>query len=248
MFRRIMSTMLLAVLVFSAAGCNISDNKDKNKYTATVESDSFYIASQVSGQITEVNVSQGDKITAGKVAAKLDSRSYELQKKEAEGSLKAAKSKLDELPQNASQSLKDAAQGTVDQAQAAVDLAQLQIDNTSIKAQNDGVITEVFLHKGEICSQGMNIAKEIDENNKFIKIYLEESKRKSVKDGDKLKLYDGDKLIGKAVIVYISPESEFTPKNTETKSEKEKTLFQIKAKLEDNVNANIGMLIDAEVD
>lgn len=112
----------------------------------------------------------------------------------------------------------------MDQAQAAVALAQLQIDNTNIKAKNDGVITEVFLHKGEICSQVMNIAKVIDENNKFIKIYVEESKRNSVKSGDKLRLFDGDKFIGKAEIVYISPESEFTPKNTETKTKKRKLL------------------------
>lgn len=248
MLKKVISSTLLLTLLFAAAGCNLSGNKSNNKYSSTVEADSFYISSQISGQVTELDISQGDKIKTGQLAAKLDSKAYELQKNEAQGSLKIARSKLDELPQNASQSMKDAAQGAVDQAQAAVDLAQLQIDNTNIEAKNDGVITEVFLHKGEICSQGMNIAKVIDADNKFIKIYVEESKRNNVKPGDKLRLFDGDKFIGKAGIVYISPESEFTPKNTETKNEKEKTLFEIKAKLEDNVNANIGMLIDAEVD
>lgn len=134
----------------------------------------------------------------------------------------------------------------MDQAQAAVALAQLQIDNTNIKAKNDGVITEVFLHKGEICSQVMNIAKVIDENNKFIKIYVEESKRNSVKSGDKLRLFDGDKFIGKAEIVYISPNLNSHLKIQKQKRKREN--FEIKAKLEDNVKANIGMLIDAEVD
>lgn len=248
MLKKIICTALLLTLISGAAGCNLTDNKSNNRYTATVEADSFYISSQVSGQVTEIDISQGDKVKAGEIAAKLDSKAYVLQKKESEGSLKIAQSKLDELPQNASQSLKDAAQGAVDQAQAAVDLAQLQIDNACIKVQNDGIVTDVFLHKGEICGQGMNIAKVIDENSKYVRIYIEESKRNHVKSGDKLKLYDGDKLIGNAVVVFISPESEFTPKNTETKSEKEKTLFEIKARLEDNVNASIGMLIDAEVD
>lgn len=89
-----MSTALLFTLLFAAAGCNLSDNKNNNKYSSTVEADSFYISSQVSGQVTELDISQGDKIITGQLVAKLDSKAYELQKNEAQGSLKIAKVSL----------------------------------------------------------------------------------------------------------------------------------------------------------
>jgi HlyD family secretion protein len=245
MFKKLFVLFLTCTIGISAAGCSINAKEDKNKYTATVEAESFYIPAEISGKINEVYVEQGSNIKAGEKVAAIDIRVYELQKKQAEAGLQLAKLKLEDLPSSAKDNVKEQAQAAVDQAQAAVDLAQLQIDKALVVSANDGVISDVFINKGEMASAGMNIAKAIDLKNKYIKVYVEESKRNSVKLGGSIEIYSNDKKLADGNIEYIAPESEFTPKNVETKSDKEKTVFEVKIKLAESSELSTGMLVDA---
>lgn len=245
MFKKLFVLFLTCTIGISASGCSLNAKDDKNKYTATVEAESFYIPAEVSGRINEVYLEQGSNIKAGEKVAAIDTKGYELQKKQAEASLQLAKLKLDDLPSSTKDNIKEQAQAAVDQAQAAVDLAQLQIDKALVVSVNDGVISDIFIHKGEMASAGMNIAKAIDLKNKYIKVYVEESKRNSVKLGGTIEIYANDKKLTDGKIAYVAPESEFTPKNVETKSDREKTVFETKIKLDEAVELSTGMLVDA---
>ncbi len=247
MIRRIVSFILAAAVAFGAVGCSFGTKEDKDKYTATVEAESFYIPAEINGKITELSISQGDTIKAGQKLAQMETKSYELQKQQAEAVLTLAKLKLEDISDKAKDNVKEQAKAAVDQAQAAVDLVQLQIDKAQISASREGTVSDIFVHKGEIAAAGVNIAKAIDLKNKYIKVYIEEEKRGIVKLGDIIPIYSADKKLAEGKVIYISPQSEFTPKNVEKKSDREKTVFEIKLSISEGSELSPGMLVDVEI-
>ncbi|GFP78353.1 HlyD family secretion protein [Clostridium fungisolvens] len=242
MIKKIFSFILL-LTTLSLAGCSTNKTSNNNIYTGTVESENFNISSEVTGKVNEINISDGSPVKSGDKVIQVDSKSYELQKQQAEAALRIAKAKQSDIPDTAKTSIKEEAQGAIDQAQASVDLAKLQIEKTSITSSIDGNVTEILVHKGDLVTPGMNVAKVTDLKNKYIKIYIEESKRSKVKLNSSLTIKFNDKT-EKGKITYISDQSEFTPKNVETKDDKEKTLFEVKLKLDDSSTATPGLMAD----
>jgi HlyD family secretion protein len=242
--KRISLTLMSILVAFMFTGCNVSKEGEDNRYTATVESDSYNISTEIGGKTSKINLVQGQEVKQGEKVAHIETKLYELQKKQAAIALNSAKLKKDSLPSNATDNMIKQADNVIEASQNAVDLAQLQIDNTDIKSEFNGVVTEVFVNKGEMVTPGMNIAKVINNNEKHAQIYVEESRRHEIKLGQELSIYFNDKEIGKGKITFISPVSEFTPKNTETKEGKEKTVFQVKLSLINNENIVPGMMVD----
>jgi HlyD family secretion protein len=242
--KKIRLALMSLLMIFMFTGCNVAKEGEDNRYTATVESDSYNISTEIGGKMSKINLVQGQEVKPGEKAAQLETKLYELQKKQAEIALDFAKLKKDSLPSNATDNMIKQADNGIEAAQNAVNLAQLQIDKTDIKSEFSGIVTEVFVNKGEMVTPGMNIAKVINNKEKSAQIYVVESKRNKVKLGEELGIYFNDKEIGKGKIVFISPISEFTPKNTETKEGKEKTVFQVKLSLVNNENIVPGMMID----
>ena len=242
--KKISLTLMGVVVIFMVTGCNALKEGEDNRYTATVESDSYNISTEIGGKLSLVNLVQGKQIKQGQKVAGIETKLYGLQKKQAEIALNSAKIKKESLPSNSTDNMIKQADNGIEASQNAVDLAQLQIDKADIKSEFNGVVKEVFVNKGEMVTPGMNIAKVINNKEKFAQIYVEESKRSEIKLGEELGIYFNDKEIGKGKITFISPVSEFTPKNTETKAGKEKTVFQVKLSLVDNEKIVPGMMID----
>lgn len=208
---------------------------------------SYTISTEVTGKIIEIHLNPGDSISQGQIIAQIDPQVYEVQKAQALANLSLAKAQQSGITENPKESMKSQAQASIDQAQAGLDIAELQVSKCNVVSQSDGVIEEVYVNRGEIVSAGMNIAKVLDINNRYVKIYVEESRRNNIKLRQNVLLYVDNKSIGKGTIEYIAPESEFTPKNTETKSEKNKTVFQVKVKLDSNVDAAPGAMVDVDM-
>ncbi|MDP4144218.1 MAG: HlyD family efflux transporter periplasmic adaptor subunit [Bacillota bacterium] len=248
MIKKIMLGSFILLLSFNFVGCASSNTAiDKNMYSATVEANTFNIMAETTGKITDLSIGQGDSINQDQSIAKLDSSTYDIQKRQAQGALDSAKASLASLPDNAKDSQKQQMQGNIDQAQAGVDLAQLQIEKCTIKAQASGMIEDIYINKGEVVSAGTNIAKVIDGNSKYIRIYVEESKRNDIKQNGKVPIYEDNKKICDGVITFIASQSEFTPKNVETKNTKDKTVFEVKIKLDSNSGVSPGAMVYAEI-
>ncbi|MFZ7120819.1 MAG: HlyD family secretion protein [Eubacteriaceae bacterium] len=237
--------IVFIILMVCFSGCK-NESESTDNYTGTVECESYYISSELSSKVIEIFVAQGDEINEGDEIAQLDIEMYKIQVKQAQGALKIAKAKKADLPSNVSDELEVQAQGAIEQAQAAVELAELQSSKGSIISSIDGIVAEVFIHKGELATTGVNIIKILDINNKYVKIYIEEENRDKVKLGQKLNVIINNNT-EEGEIIYISPESEFTPKNIETKDDKSKTLFQVKLKLEEKSKGIIGMMVDVSL-
>lgn len=247
MFKKILTLSICAIVAFSFSACQSATSNTSNRYTGTVECDSFYIQSEVAGKIDQINLSQGQSVKEGDKYVQLDTSSYIISKNAALGAYKSAKAKFDEIPDGASDNIKDEAKGMVDSDQAQVDAVNLQIKKCAILSSSPGIVTDVFLHNGELVSPGMNIAKVSLINDEYVKVYIKESLRSGVKLNQELKIFSNDNQLTTGKVVYIAPSSEFTPKNTQTKNEKEKTVFEVKAKLAGKDIAVPGLIVDVEL-
>lgn len=242
--KKVSFKLMSLLVIFIFAGCSSLNQAEDNRYTATVESDSYNISTEIGGKVSVLNLVQGQEVKQGEKVANLETKLYELQKKQATIALNSAKLKKESMPSNTTDNMIKQADNVIEASQNAVDLAELQIDKTDIKSEFNGVITEVFVNKGEMVTPGMNIAKITNNKEMFAQIYVEESKRHEIKLGEELGVYFNGTEIGKGKIIFISPVSEFTPKNTETKAGKEKTVFQVKISLAYSEKIVPGMMID----
>lgn len=247
MVKRIEIVILVLMISLASAGCSLGIKENKDVYTATVEAESFYIPAEANGRLVDLSIEQGSAIKSGDKIGKVDTAAYELQKQQAEANLKLAKLKLEEIPEGAKDNLKEQGRALVQQAQATFELAQLQLDKAYIIALSEGVVSEVLVHKGEMASAGMNIAKAINLKNKYIKVFVEEEKRNLISLNDNIPVYFNGIKFDDGKVIFISQESEFTPKNVEKKSDREKTVFEIKLKLSEKADLKPGMLVDVEI-
>jgi HlyD family secretion protein len=70
---------IAALLAFGAAACQQEDPEAANRVSGFVEATEVQIAAEVAGRMTELLVAEGDRVEAGKVIARLDTRDSELQ-------------------------------------------------------------------------------------------------------------------------------------------------------------------------
>jgi RND family efflux transporter MFP subunit len=137
------------------------------KFSGVVEAaDSSSISFEVSGNVQEVRVDVGDKITKGQVLAVLDKRTYKLNVTAAEAEVGRAKvqladkrNDLDRFQRINKQDPGAVSQASLDQSQAAVDsalknvqfaksqlkLAQRDLEKTVLRAPFDGVIANRYV-------------------------------------------------------------------------------------------------------
>jgi RND family efflux transporter MFP subunit len=137
------------------------------QFSGVVEAaDSSSISFEVSGNVREVRVDVGDRITKGQVLAVLDKRTYNLNVKAAEAEVGRAKvqladkrNDLDRFQRINKQDPGAVSQAAIDQSQAAVDgalkqvqftksglkLAQRDLNKTVLRAPFDGVIANRYI-------------------------------------------------------------------------------------------------------
>ena len=76
--RRAGGAALLALAALAATGCRAQAPTDRARVSGHVEADDVQLAAEVGGRILELNLAEGDRVTAGQVIARLDTRDAEL--------------------------------------------------------------------------------------------------------------------------------------------------------------------------
>ena len=126
------------------------------------------VSALVAGKIAELNVSEGDRVEAGQLAARIDDSSYQDQMHQAEAAVAQAKATLESatlaLARNQSlvergiaarkdleeaTSAKGVAQASLQQAEAALAISRLQLERTAIHSPIAGTIVKRFVSVGE---------------------------------------------------------------------------------------------------
>lgn len=245
-----------------------------------LEATEVQIASKTPGRLAEVLVDEGDKVTQGQLLARMDTRTLEAQRNQAEAEVIRARENLSAAQANvqlrqseqllAQQELKrsqalfnrgfasgqiidqqhsrfdtanaavTAARAQVSAVGAAIGAAQAQvaqltseIDDSSLRAPIDGIIQLRMAEPGEVLGAGGRVLLLIDPNDQYMNLYLAASVAGRLAVGDEARiLLDAlpDQPLP-AKISFVAAKSQFTPKEVETRDERQKLVFRVKLRL-----------------
>ncbi|AIN60869.1 HlyD family secretion protein [Pseudomonas soli] len=245
-----------------------------------LESTEVQIASKVPGRLAEVLVDEGDKVTRGQLLARIDTRTMEAQRSQAEAEVLRAREnyaaaqasvqlrqselllasqelkRVREIYQRkfASQQLLDQQQARYDTATSAVVAARAQlaaikaaigaaeaqvaqltseIDDSSLRAPIDGIIQLRLAEPGEVLGAGGRVLMLIDPSDQYMNLYLPAAATGRLTVGDQARIVL-DALPEQALpakIAFVAAKAQFTPKQVETRDERQKLVFRVKLRL-----------------
>lgn len=155
----------------------------------------------------------------------------------AKASVESAKAQYDLLINGSSSYVLNSQSAALEQAEASVKIVEHNLSKTSIKTPITGTVLKTWVKKGEIAAPGSIIATVSDLNDLWVKVYVQEKNYSKISLNQKVKVICdalNEPINGK--ITYMSSNAEFTPKNTETKEDKQKRVFEVKVKILDHLD------------
>jgi HlyD family secretion protein len=151
----------------------------------------------------------------------------------AEATVAQAQAALDNVKAGATAEEVAAAQAQVKQAQAALEAAQVQLDKTTIRAPLGGVIAARSVYTGELTLPGVTVMTLTDLDDVTLTIYLPGKLLGQVSLGQAVDVYV-DAFPNRAfsgVIVRVSDQAEYTPRNVRTPDQRATLVYGVKIKL-----------------
>ncbi len=164
---------------------------------------------------------------------------------------KAAQAQLDLRLNGPTEKQIQMVQSEVDIKEAEIARLKHTIDRGKIISPINGIVKSLNYEEGELVGTGSNIATLTAIDDLWIKIFVPEKMLHKVALGQTIHLSlpsaENDTLTGE--ITYIASEAEFTPKNVESKENKQEMVFEVKIKIKDHKHPiKPGMLIDVQLD
>jgi len=138
-----------------------------------------------------------------------------------------------------------AAEAGIKAAQADIDRIEVDLKDCEVIAPRTGRIQYRMAQEGEVISSGGRVLNLVDLADVYMTFFLPENMAGKIRIGDEARLLlDAmpDMPIP-AKISYIASNAQFTPKTVETRNEREKLMFRVKAKIDPAWGANHGALI-----
>lgn len=130
------------------------------------------------------------------------------------------------------QSRVGAAEAAIAAAQAKVESLQATLNDTSLKSPITGRVLYRLAEPGEVLAPGGKVLTLVDLSDMYLTIYLPTDKAGLVALGSAARIVL-DALPGQvipATVGFVAPKAQFTPREVETKSERDKLMFRIKVK------------------
>ncbi len=216
MARKALLIALVIVVIFGAywlSGYFIAYTDD-----AYVDTDLVMLATDVSGTVISVPVSDNQQVSKGELLAIVDPEPYRLALRQSVADLEAEKSKLlllDKKYKLAKQNVEaeqesgskgdirkkslalldeakqalDTQQKHIDAAGAAVDKARYDLKQTNVLSPVDGYVTGLRLHAGDYARQGQEILALVSQTGWHIKANYREQFIRHIKPGQKVLIY-----------------------------------------------------------
>lgn len=125
-----------------------------------------------------------------------------------------------------------AAKAAIHQAEAHLARIQVEIDESTIESPIAGRVLYRLAEPGEVLAVGGKIVTVLDLNDLSMTIFLptEEAGRVGIGAEARIVLDAVPDLVLPAVVSFVAPEAQFTPKEVETRKEREKLMFRVKVK------------------
>lgn len=183
---------------------------------AQTQADIVRIQSELT--LAEQNLVRAKKLIATKTIAKEEFDEKQTQRDVADATLKSLNAKLRSVTQS------------IEAAQAEVKRVQAQIDDSTLKSPVRGRVLYRLAEEGEVLPPGGKALTLVNLEDIYMEIFLPSEQAARLKIGDEARL-TLDYLPGLAAaghISFVSPEAQFTPKQVETRSERDKLMFRVK--------------------
>jgi HlyD family secretion protein len=131
------------------------------------------------------------------------------------------------------QSQADAAQRQIEVAQAQVEVTKSRIKDATLISPITGRVLYRLVEPGEVLAAGGKALTIVDLSDVYMEIFLPSDQAARLKTGAPARItvdYEPDQAAA-AYVSFVSPEAQFTPKQVETKSEREKLMFRVKLQI-----------------
>jgi HlyD family secretion protein len=128
------------------------------------------------------------------------------------------------------QAMLDTATKQVLVAQANAQTVQTRIDDATLKSPVTGRVLYRLAEAGEVLASGGKAMTLVDLDDVYMEIFLPSLQAARLRIGAEGRItvdYDPDRAIA-GYVSFVSPEAQFTPKQVETRSEREKLMFRVK--------------------
>jgi HlyD family secretion protein len=149
-----------------------------------------------------------------------------------------------ETASDSAKAVAEAAKAGIVQAQAAVESAKAQEDAVRVNLEDCKLTSPVrgrvqyrLAEPGEVVGAGGKVLVLIDPTDVYMTIFLPTAQTGLINLGSEAKIVL-DAIPGTAIpakVTFISPEAQFTPKEIETASEREKLVFRVKVTIDENL-------------
>jgi HlyD family secretion protein len=213
------------------------------RYAGTLEATKVDLSSEVPSKIAAVKVQEGDHVKSDQELIAL--------------ACEDIKVAADLANQNYSRNLRlfkggSASQETLDLMKNRKDDAAVRVAWCAIKAPLQGTILSRYHEPGEWVMPGTKLMTLADIRNVWAYIYVPQPEVSQLKPGMKLKghLPEMADKVFEGTIVKINDEAEFTPKNVQTRSERQRLVFGVKVSFQganDDEILKPGMTIEIDL-
>jgi len=172
------------------------------------------------------------------LAAKILARTQQLFRQKA---LEQNQLDKDHASEQTAQAIVVAAKAQVASAEAAIASAAAKIEkvkadiaDTLLKSPRDGRVEYRLVEPGEVIPAGGNVVTLLDISDVYMTFFLPTNEASKVPIGGdaRIVLDARPELAIPAKVSFVSPSAQFTPKEVETRSEREKLMFRVKVKID----------------
>lgn len=187
---------------------------------STLESKATVLQRQAELALKEANLKRALKLI-GTGAISEETRDQALSERDAaEAILEAARKKV------------LSSERAIEAAQALVDQIDAQIADADLISPVKGRVLYRFANPGEVVSAGGKVLTIVDLSEIYMEIYLPAEQARRVPIGSQARIqFDGADFALPAKVSFVSPEAQFTPKQVETRSERDKLVFRVKLRV-----------------
>lgn len=128
-----------------------------------------------------------------------------------------------------------------------IEMAQVNLKKTKIISPVDGTLFVKGIEEGQFIGMGTFVA-QIGTNDYYVKVYVPSQDLNKLSLGKEVGIFTDDNQKAYGKVVYISNTGEFTPRNIETKDEKQKVVFMVKINITKNKQIlRPGMIVDVKL-
>lgn len=224
-----------------------------------IEATEVLVSAEANGRIIALQVTEGDKLTAGEVVGVIDSVQTYLQKEELVRKRSNTQTKWVDIDRQLASQYAQLNKLKSDRER----YQALEAKDAATRKQVDDLVSQIAVTEREIAAQRQNyernnagireelalydvqIAEKDDLKQVYVRAYLTTAQLAEVKLGDTVQvtIEDGtDKpRTYEGRLVWIADEAEFTPKNIQTKDERADLVYAAKIALDNDGYLKLGM-------